>query len=328
MKLAREDDGETPRAGAPKSGNNTGMTASAVPAAHSSPVHGMAIPGLFVLLWSSGFIGAKLGLPYCGPLTYLSLRYACVVVLMLPVCWFARATWPATRVEAAHVMVAGALIQAGYLGGVFVAISLGMPAGVAALIVGLQPILTAFLSGHMVNERASRVQWIGLVLGFLGVMVVVWNKMSLGSVTWGGALAAAIGLVSITYGTLYQKRHCAHVDMRTNSCLQFVAAFIVTAPLALLFDSLDVQWTLQFVLALGWMVFGLSLGAVFLLFSLIRRGAATAVASLIYLCPPVTAILAWMVFGEAYTLWAALGMAITVAGVWLVTSNAPKEQVP
>jgi len=304
------------------------MTAPAVPAAQSTPVHGLFIPGLFVFLWSSGFIGAKLGLPYCGPLTYLSLRYACVVVLMLPVCYLARAAWPATRAEAGHVMVAGALIQAGYLGGVFIAISLGMPAGVAALIVGLQPILTAFLSGHMVNERATRMQWAGLVLGFLGVMVVVWNKMALGAVTWGAALSATVGLVCITYGTLYQKRRCAHVDMRTNSFLQFLAAFIVTAPLAVAFDSLEVQWTPQFMLALGWMVFGLSLGAVFLLFALIRRGAATAVASLFYLCPPTTAILAWLVFGESYSPWAALGMAITVAGVWLVTSNAPKEPTP
>lgn len=301
------------------------MTAPAVPAAHSSPVAGLAIPGLFVLLWSSGFIGAKLGLPYCGPLTFLTLRFACVVLLMLPVCWLARAAWPASRAEAGHVMVAGMLIQAGYLGGVFVALSLGMPAGVSALIVGLQPILTAFLSGHMVNERASRLQWVGLLLGFLGVMVVVWNKMAVGAVTWASALASVVALVGITYGTLYQKRHCAHVDMRTNSVLQFAAAFVVTAPLALAFESLDVQWTVPFALALGWMVFGLSLGAVFLLFWLIRRGAATAVASLIYLCPPTTAILAWMVFGEVYTLWSALGMAITVAGVWLVTSNATKD---
>ena len=293
------------------------MTAPAVPADHSPPVLGFAIPGLFVLLWSSGFIGAKLGLPYCGPLTFLALRYACVVALMLPVCWIARATWPATRREVAHVMVAGALIQAGYLGGVFVALSLGMPAGVAALIVGLQPLLTAFLSGHMVDERASRRQWIGLVLGFAGVMIVVWNKLTLGSVNWEGIVSATVGLVAITYGTLYQKRHCAHVDMRTNSALQFLSAFIVTAPLAVAFDSLDVQWTLPFAIALGWMVFGLSLGAVFLLFSLIRRGAATAVVSLIYLCPPVTAILAWLVFGEAYTVWAAVGMAVTATGVWL-----------
>lgn len=297
------------------------MTAPAVPAAHSTPVLGFAIPGLFVLLWSSGFIGAKLGLPYCGPLTFLSLRYALVVALMLPVCWLARASWPAGPRETAHVMVAGALIQAGYLGGVFIAISLGMPAGVSALIVGLQPILTAFLSGHMVNERATRRQWIGLALGFVGVMTVVWNKMTLGAVTWESALSATVALICITYGTLYQKRHCAHVDMRTNSALQFTSALIVTAPLMWLFEPIDVQWTLPFVLALGWTVFGLSLGAVFLLFALIRRGAATAVASLIYLCPPVTAILAWMVFGEAYTLWAALGMAITVVGVWLVTRN-------
>lgn len=294
-------------------------TARTGPATPPSPGAGFAIPALFVFLWSSGFIGAKYGLPYCGPLTYLALRYGCVVILMLPVCWLARAAWPSSATETGHVLVAGALMQAGYLGGVFVAISLGMPAGVAALIVGLQPILTAFLSEHMVDERATRRQWLGLALGFLGVMTVVWNKMSLGAVTWGGALAATVGLLSITLGTLYQKRYCAHVDMRTNSALQFISALVVTAPLAVMFESLEVQWTLQFGLALAWMVFGLSLGAVFLLFSLIRRGAATAVVSLIYLCPPVTAILAWLAFGEAYTLWAALGMGITVAGVWLVT---------
>ncbi len=297
------------------------MTASSVPAASSSPAAALGVPALFVLLWSSGFIGAKLGLPYCEPLTYLSLRYACVVALMLPVCWLARAAWPATRREAGHVLVAGALIHAGYLGGVFVAISLGMPAGVAALIVGLQPILTALASGHMVDERASRRQWIGLGLGFLGVLTVVWTKMTLGAVTWQSALSIIVALVSITYGALYQKRHCAHVDMRTNSALQFTAALVVTAPFALLTESLEVQWTLQFVLALGWMVFGLSLGAVFLLFYLIRRGAATAVASLIYLCPPLTAGLAWLVFGEGYTIWAAVGMVLAAAGVWLVVKT-------
>lgn len=297
------------------------MTAPATLAGPPRPVLGFAVPGLFVFLWSSGFIGAKLGLPYCGPLTYLSLRYACVVALMLPVCWLARASWPSSLRESGHVLVAGALIQAGYLGGVFVAISLGMPAGVAALIVGLQPILTAFLSGHMVDERATRRQWIGLVLGFLGVMAVVWEKMALGAVTWGSALSAALALISITYGTLYQKRYCAHVDMRTNSALQFISALLVTAPLALLSEPLEVEWSLQFALALGWMVFGLSLGAVFLLFWLIRRGAATSVASLIYLCPPLTAVLAWMVFGEAYTVSAALGMGLAVAGVWLVARN-------
>ena len=297
------------------------MIASTVPAAPSQPAAALGIPALFVLLWSSGFIGAKFGLPFCGPLTYLSLRFACVVALMLPVCWIARAAWPANARETGHVLIAGVLIQAGYLGGVFVAMSLGMPAGVAALIVGLQPILTAFLSERMVGERPTPRQWAGLVLGFLGVVAVVWNKMSLGAVTWGSALAATVALVSISCGTLYQKRYCAHVDMRTNSALQFIAAFVVTAPFAILSESLEVQWSIQFVLALAWMVFGLSLGAVFLLFALIRRGAATAVASLIYLCPPVTAVLAWLVFGEAYTVWAAAGMAITAAGVWLAVKT-------
>ncbi|MSP96553.1 MAG: DMT family transporter [Betaproteobacteria bacterium] len=293
------------------------MTVPRVPAVQSSPVAGLMYPALFVLLWSSGFIGAKLGLPYCGPLSFLALRYACVVVLMLPVCWIAHAAWPASWREGGHVLVAGALIQGGYLGGVFVAISLGMPAGVAALIVGLQPILTAFLSGTMVGERSTRRQWIGLALGFLGVMSVVWDKMALGAVTWASALSAGVALLSITYGTLYQKRHCAHVDMRTNSALQFISAFAVTAPFAVLLETFEVTWSVQFAIALGWMVFGLSLGAMFLLFWLIRRGAATAVASLIYLCPPTTAVLAWLAFGEAYTAGAAAGMVLTAAGVWL-----------
>lgn len=297
------------------------MTAPPVSAASSSPAAALAVPGLFVLLWSSGFIGAKYGLPYCEPLTYLSLRYACVVALMLPVCWLAGATWPSSRRETAHVLVAGALIQAGYLGGVFVAISLGMPAGVAAVIVGLQPILTAFLSEHMVDERATRRQWTGLALGFLGVVTVVWTKMSLGAVTWASAFFSVLALVSITVGTLYQKRHLGRVDMRTNSVLQFSAALAVTLPFAMLTETMEVQWTPQFLLALGWMVFGLSLGAVFLLFFLIRRGAATAVASLIYLCPPVTAVLAWLVFGEVYTPWAAAGMVLTAAGVWLAVKT-------
>ncbi len=297
------------------------MTDRAVPAAPSTPVLGFAIPGLFVLLWSSGFIGAKLGLPYCPPLTFLSMRFALVIALMLPVCWIARAKWPSSRQETFHVFVSGALIQAGYLGGVFVALSFGMPAGVAALVVGLQPILTAFLSGHMVDERASRRQWIGLVLGFAGVLTVVWTKMSLGVVNWEGALSAIVGLVAITYGTLYQKRYCAQVDMRTNSALQFIAALVVTAPLALMFEPLEVQWTTAFLIALGWTVFGLSLGAVFLLFWLIRRGAATAVVSLIYLCPPVTAILAWLAFAEAYSVWAAAGMVLTATGVWLAVKT-------
>ena len=279
----------------------------------------LAISSLFVVLWSTGFIGAKLGLPYAEPLTFLLYRYLGVVAVLLPLCWLARARWPANLAEAGHVAVAGVLMQGGYLGGVFCAMHLGLPAGVAALVVGLQPILTALLGERMVAERTNARQWAGLALGFLGVAAVVWHKASAGIVGWASLALITLALVSITLGTLYQKRHCAHVDLRTNAAIQFLAAFVVVLPFAWAFETMKVRWSIELVLAIVWLVFGLSCGAVFLLFALIRRGAATSVVSLMYLSPPVTAIFAWLLFDEAYTLWAALGMALSAAGVWIVT---------
>ena len=283
------------------------------------PAPALAISALFVVLWSTGFIGAKLGLPHAEPLTFLLWRYVGVVGLLLPLCWLARARWPASLAEFGHVAFAGVLMQGAYLGGVFCAIHQGLPAGVAALVVGLQPILTALLGERMVAERTSARQWIGLALGFAGVAAVVWNKFSLGVVGWASLALVTLALVGITVGTLYQKRWCSHVDLRTNSAIQFSAAFVVVLPIAWATETMEVRWTGEFVFALVWLVLVLSIGAVFLLFALIRRGAATSVASLMYLTPPVTAIFAWWLFGEAYTLWAALGMALSAAGVWIVT---------
>ena len=310
--------------GAAQTGNNANMTASSAPAFAAPPAPAVAISALFVFLWSTGFVGVRLGLPYCEPLTFLVLRFACVVAIILPVCWLARAPWPASRAEAAHVAVAGILIQAGYLGGVFTAMHHGMPAGVAALVVGLQPILTALLGARLLGERTNALQWFGLVLGFLGVVTVVWDKMSIGRFDLTSLSLAALALLCITLGTIYQKRYCAHVDLRTNSALQFTTALVVVAPLAWFFESMQVSWTGEFVFALVWQVVVLSLGAVFLLFILIRRGAATSVASLMYLVPPTTAILAGLMFGETYTVLAAMGMALGVIGVWLVT-RSPKR---
>jgi drug/metabolite transporter (DMT)-like permease len=289
------------------------------PAASPEAAPALLISGLFVVLWSTGFIGAKLGLPHAEPLTFLLWRYAGVVLVLLPLCWLAGARWPASLAEAGHVAVAGVLMQAGYLGGVFCAMHLGLPAGVAALVVGLQPILTAVLGERMVAERTNARQWLGLALGFAGVAAVVWNKMSAGIIGWASLALILLALVSITLGTLYQKRHCAHVDIRSNAAIQFLAAFVVVLPLAWSLETMQVRWNPELVLAIVWLVFGLSIGAVFLLFALIRRGAATSVASLMYLVPPSTAIFAWLLFGEAYTLWAALGMALSAAGVWIVT---------
>lgn len=278
------------------------------------------MPVLFVLLWSTGFIGAKFGLPYAPPLKFLLWRFAVVIVLMTGIALAMRATWP-RGVQVLHVAVAGILLQAGYLGGVFAAIGIGMTAGLSALIVSLQPILTAF-AGPLVGERVRGRQWLGFVLGLGGVLMVVWNKLALGVITPGSLALTVLALLSITAGTLYQKRFCGAQDLRTQSVVQFVAAGLVLLPLSLMFESRPVVWSGEFIFALGWLVVVLSLGAISLLLLLIRRGAATSVSSLMYLVPAVTAVMAWLMFGETLTLLAVAGMAAAVLGVALVVRPA------
>ncbi|MGH8688076.1 MAG: DMT family transporter [Burkholderiales bacterium] len=275
-------------------------------------------PGLFVVLWSTGFIGAKLGLPYVEPATFLEIRFALVLTILLPLCLVLKAPWPASSAEWLHMAFAGALIQGGYLGGVFLSLHHGMPAGASSLITALQPILAAVLGGWLLGERTNLRQWIGLALGIAGVALVVREKWMLEGV---GAVATALSvlaLVSISLGAIWQKRFCARIDLRTGAAIQFAAAMLVLAPVALLLESREVQWTAELVVALVWLVFALSLGAVFLLFWLIRHGAATRVASLMYLVPPCTALVAWPLFGETYTASAAGGMALAMVAVWLV----------
>jgi drug/metabolite transporter (DMT)-like permease len=216
---------------------------------------------------------------------------------------------------------AGVLLQGGYLGGIFYSIHTGMPLGVSALIAGIQPILTAVLSAHVLGERTNPRQWLGLALGVAGVALVVREKYVFQGVGAVPVLFSVLGLVSITLGAVWQKRHCARIDLRTGAAIQFIAALAVVAPLALLFESNQVRWTGEFVFALAYLVFVLSLGAVFLLFWLIRHGAATKVASLMYLVPPCTALIAWQLFGETYTLSSAAGMGLAMLAVWLVTKG-------
>lgn len=278
-------------------------------------------PGLFVMLWSTGFIGAKLGLPYAEPATFLVIRFLGVLALLLPLCWVMRAPWPATLAEFLHMAVAGALIQGGYLGGVFLSLSKGMPAGVSSLITALQPILAAVLSARLLGERTNARQWLGLVLGIAGVALVVREKWVLDGV---GPLATALSvlaLVSISFGAIWQKRYCARVDLRTGAAIQFAAGLLVLAPYSLFFETRAVTWSPELLLAMVWLVFALSLGAVLLLFWLIRHGAATKVASLMYLVPPCTALVAWPLFGETYTAFSAAGMALAMLGVWLVSKG-------
>lgn len=286
------------------------------------------VPLFFVFLWSTGFIVAKLGLPYAPPLTFLILRCLGALAVLLPMVLIFRAPWPRGRIL--HVAVAGLLLQAGYLGGVWAAIKLGMPAGLTALIVGMQPILTAACA-PLIGERVRPRQWLGLVLGLSGVALVVYAKLHLAGLTAAGILLCVFALLCITAGTMYQKRWCPSFDLRTGTVIQFGATVVVLLPLAFLLEDLDpafssVSWSRDFILAWLWSIFALSIGAIFLLFTLIRRSQATEVTSLLYLTPPTTAIMAWLLFGEAFSPLALAGMAVAVLGVAFVVKKQGDSQ--
>ncbi|WP_068635797.1 DMT family transporter [Thauera butanivorans] len=289
--------------------------------ASASPWVQRLIPLLFVLLWSTGFIGAKFGLPYAEPLTFLASRYVLVIALMTMLALAMRAPWPASPREALHIGVTGLLVHALYLGGVFMSIDRGLPAGVSALVVGMQPLLTAACAGLLLGERVSPRQWLGLAMGFAGVGLVVGSKATVDGVAADALLhmltPALAALVGITAGTLYQKRFCPRFDLRTGSVVQFVPTLAVTALLASQTETMAIDWSGEFVFALLWLVLVLSLGAISLLNLLIRSGSAVNVASLFYLTPPTTALIAWAMFGETLSGLALAGMAVAVAGVWL-----------
>ncbi|AUN31449.1 DMT family transporter [Niveispirillum cyanobacteriorum] len=284
----------------------------------TAPDWGKLAPALFVLLWSTGFIGGKLGLPHAEPLTFLLWRMALVAVVLLALSVWQKAPWPSSWGTVGHIAVAGVLVHGVYLGGVFGALKQGMPAGSVALIVGLQPLLTALVAGPLLGERITGRQWLGFALGLAGVSAVVWEKLSLnigGPLGIGLSVAALLG---ISIGTLYQKRYCADMDLRAGTTIQYAATGTVLAVLAPLLETMRVDWTADFVFALVWLCLVLSVGAIFLLFALIRRGAASRVASLFYMVPPVTALMAWALFGEKLGPLALGGMVVTAAGVALV----------
>jgi len=281
------------------------------------------IPIFFVLLWSTGFIVAKFGLPYAPPLTFLLLRCTCVLLVLVPIVLLWRAPWPTGSIV--HIAIAGLLLQAGYLGGVWCAIKLGMPAGLSALIVGMQPILTA-AAAPLIGEKVRPRQWLGLLFGLTGVALVVYAKINLVGLSGAAILFSVMALLSITAGTMYQKHFCPRFDLRTGTVIQFASTVAVLLPLAWLFEGLDsglttVDWTPRFVGALLWSVFALSIGAIFLLFKLLRRSDATQVTSLLYLTPPTTAVMAWIMFGEAFNLLGLAGMVVAVIGVVCVVKK-------
>jgi drug/metabolite transporter (DMT)-like permease len=279
-----------------------------------------AMPAVFVLIWSTGFIVARFGMPHAPPMKFLSLRYALSVVCFAVWALASRAAFPTDRRQYQHLAVVGVLMHAGYLGGVWAAVKMGMGAGLSALLVGLQPVLTALWISSR-GGAVSRRQWSGLVLGLFGLALVVWQKLGVGEISGANFTMALVALLSITAGTLYQKRFLAPCDVRTANLIQLCAAFVVTLPLALL-ESESIQWNGQLVGALGWSVLALTLGGSSLLYLLIQRGAATTVTSLLYLVPPCTALMAWLLFSEPIAASTVVGMALAALGVSLVVRPA------
>jgi len=277
-----------------------------------SPLFGL----LFVVLWSTGFVGARMGLPHADPLTFLLLRYVIVLVFMLLLALVFKAPWPASPRDWLHIGVAGMLVHGIYLGGVFISISRGLPAGVASLVVSVQPLLTAVFAARLLGSQVGVRQWLGLLLGLAGVALVLWGKLG-AEFGWTALIPALVALLAITAGTLYQKRYCASFDWRTGAVAQFLPVALFTALGALLFEDFRVEWTGELIFALGWLVLVLSIGAISLLNWLIRNQTAVNVASLFYLVPPSTALFAWWLFGETFSVLALFGMLIAVWGVYL-----------
>lgn len=290
------------------------------------------MPGVFVLLWSSGFVVARLGMPHAPPLSFLALRFALsVLVFAVWVAW-SGAKFPTDRGQWAHLAVVGMLLQAGYLGGIWAAVKLGMGAGTSALIAGLQPVLTALWVawGSRTPQRVAPRQWLGLVLGFGGLLLVVYDKLGIGEITPLNLLICVGALLAITVGTLYQKRWVRPCDVRTANLVQLCAAFAVMLPLSL-FETEPIRPAPELIIAMVWSVIALTLGASSLLYLLIQRGAATHVASLMYLVPPCTALLAWLLFDEPLTAVVLLGLGATAVGVALVVRvpmAAPADRPP
>jgi drug/metabolite transporter (DMT)-like permease len=275
-----------------------------------------AAPAIFVVLWSTGFIGTKYVLRDAEPLTYLAIRMVLVVGLMAVVAAIARPRWP-DRAGVGHSIVAGILVHGFYLGGTAIAIAHSIPAGLSALIPGLQPILTSTLANRWLGERVTPLQWAGLLIGLGGVVLILHERPMSGEAGWGW-FASGVSLVSITLGTLYQRQYCGRIDWRVGNLIQYVAVAILFAAGAWLFESRVVHWTTEFVLSVMWLALVLSIGSIGLLYWLIRRSAVTSVASLFYLVPAVTAIMAYVLFGERLDQVAIAGMIACAAAVFLV----------
>jgi drug/metabolite transporter (DMT)-like permease len=282
-------------------------------------------PVLFVLLWSTGFIGARYGLPYIEPLTFLALRMGFVVLIMAAIAAVGRARAPNLN-EAGHALVAGSLVHGLYLGGVFTAISQGVPAGISALIPGLQPILTSTIANRFMGETVTRMQWFGLALGLVGVLFVLHDRNIVLAGSSLGWSASFLSLIGITLGTLYQKRYCGSIDWRSGNLVQYIGAGALFALGSFIFETREIHWTGELIFAMAWLVLVLSIAAIGLMYWLIRRSAATGFASLFYLVPVVTALFAFILFGERLDALSVFGMFVCAGGVVLANRGTAKAR--
>jgi drug/metabolite transporter (DMT)-like permease len=283
-----------------------------------------AAPLTFALFWSSGFIVAKYAAPDADPFTFLVARFGATIVILASIAVASRAPWPASAREAGHSVMAGVLLHGGYVGGVWWAVAQGLPAGISGLITAAQPLLTALLAAPLLGERVSRRQWCGIVVGFIGIVLVLAPRLSAVDTVVLGTVALPMivnfgATVSVTLGTFYQKRFVAVADLRTGICLQFVGALAVVAPIALAAETLRFDVNATLLAALAWSVLVMSMAAIALLLLMIRHGELSRVAMLIYLVPPLTALEAFILFGESLSAVQVIGMAVTAAGVWLAT---------
>ena len=282
-----------------------------------------AMPAVFVLLWSTGFIGAKFGLPYAEPFTFLFIRFVLTLLLLIPLALLMRIPWPSSPRLWTHIAISGFLVHGAYLGGVFYGIYLGMPAGLAALLVGVQPLLTAVFAGPLLGERLSWRQWLGLGLGLVGISLVLGSKLDIGESLFDGfgisaLLCVTAALLGISLGTLYQKRYCTTMPLLSGAVIQYLAAGMLLGSGALLFETRQVEWSSTFIFTLAWLVLILSIAAILLLMALIKKGEASRVASLFYLVPPVTALQAWWLFDERLPWLGLVGMLVAITGVVMV----------
>jgi drug/metabolite transporter (DMT)-like permease len=281
----------------------------------------ISLPVLFILMWSSGYVVGKMALPYVGPFTLIFIRFSSAALVLLSVALATRAPWPKTFAQVGHLVVVGLLIQALQFSGLYMGLGLGVSAGIAALIVGTMPVFTALGATRFLNEKVSGVEWMGLVGGLFGVALVVWEQLAKASAnaSWTGYLCVVLALVGISAGTLYQKKFCTSMDLRTGGFIQLSTAAMVTFFLALHYEALQVEWTPTMFFASGWLSLVNSIGAISILFVLMRKGEASRVAGLFHLIPSVTALMGFLFLSEGFSLINGVGFAITAAAVYVCT---------